>query len=310
MNETMPTPENINRDVLISRLTAIDTPIEERISLTRNLFPEERKREILTTADKDSKGNPVRYFRLVSYEELNAILNHPQNAVLENPNATESFQKNSKRIKDALRSFLEQEDIYIQSEKDFAELSDNFSLDSYRNFVQRKIPRIKLFKLHIGTGGDFPGLTGLNSVSVGAPYQPPYNPAESRAGHKEGLPVVEFSIPSDDVIVHPLFKTMNIEMEKEVNTLDLRPEWITDVYNGTEDFVERLINDPQSVLYPQYEAKRSELTMDYIGEGNIWDILQNWKREESMADLIPVNKMAEIDENNPELQRPLLQLEK
>ncbi len=305
MIEKEPTPENINRDVLISRLTATDTPLEEKILLTREIFPEKRKREILTSADTDKKGRPVRYFRLISYEELRAILNHPENKALENPRAAELFQNNSKRIKNALKSFLEQEDIYKQLEADFIALSENFSLDNYQNFVQRKLPRIKLFKLHIGAGGDFPGLTGLNSVSVGAPYQPPYNPAETRADDKEGLPVVEFSIPSDDILVHPLFKTMNIEMEKEVNTLDLRPEWVVDIYNGTEDFSERFIKDPQSVLNPQYEARKKELIMDYIGEGNIWDILQNWKHKESIADLIPANKIDEIDENNPALQRPL-----
>lgn len=307
MNERAPTPENFNRDFLISRLTAADTTLEERISLTRKLFPEERKREILTAADKDNKGRPVRYFRYASYEELHAILHHPQNAVLENPHATESFQKNSKQIKNILRKFLEEEGLYEQFKKDFIELSDNFSLENYQNFVQHKIPRIKFFKLHIGPSGEFPGLTGLISVSVGAPYQPPFDPTGSSTSSKEGCPVVEFSIPTNHVIFHPLFKTLNIEMEKEANTLDLRPEWITDIYNGTEDFAERFIKDPQSVLYPQYEAKKSELVMDCVSERIIWNILQNWKHDESITDLTPVNKIAELDENNQELKKPLLE---
>jgi len=126
MIEKEPTPENINRDVLISRLTATDTPLEEKILLTREIFPEKRKREILTSADTDKKGRPVRYFRLISYEELRAILNHPENKALENPRAAELFQNNSKRIKNALKSFLEKEDIYKQLEAYFIALSENF----------------------------------------------------------------------------------------------------------------------------------------------------------------------------------------
>lgn len=114
------------------------------------------------------------------------------------------------------------------------------------------------------------------------------------------------SIPSDQVYVHPLFKTMNLEMEKEVNVVDIKPEWIVDVYNGTQDFAERFIKDESSVSYPVYQEKKvkDQFLRDYLGNNAIWDILQDWKQEESIADLIPTDKLSDIDEANPELQKP------
>ena len=308
MTEKIPTPENINRDVLISRLTATDTSLEERISLTHELFPENHKREMLASADIDSKGRPVRYFRYMSYEELGAILNHA-GSLLENPKTAEIFQKNSKNIIENLNHFLNDEKIFKLFESDFNILTKNVSLENYRKFIQCKLPRIKLFKLHLGfAGGHYSGITGLKSISVGAPFMPPCNPAETRPEDKEGLPAVEFSIPAKNVLAHPLFKLgVASEMEKEVNTIDLKPKWVIDIYNGTDDFAERFIKDPTSALNPQYEAKKAKDNYYYLSDGNIWDILQNWKREESIADLIPVNKMAEIDESNQDLQRPLLE---
>jgi len=123
---------------------------------------------------------------------------------------------------------------------------------------------------------------------------------------------VEFSIPSDQIYVHPLFKTMNLEMEKEINSLRLKPEWIVDIYNGTRDFADRFIKDPQSVLYDEYRYQKKQGHIlefddhDYISETDIWNILQEWKQKESIADLIPKNKLNDIDENNPDLEEPLL----
>ncbi len=294
-----------DRNILIARLTAKDTSIEERITLTKELFPEERKREILANADVDSKGRPVRYFRDMVIEELEAILNHKESSPLENPLAGEQFLKKSIEIKRDLKYFLNKEGIYDQFKDDFEKLASDFTLDNYKKFVQRKLPRIKLFKLHIGSegGGGYIDITGLKSLSVGSPSQPP-----SRSDNKKESPVIEFSIPSDEVYVHPLFKTMNIEMEKEVNTLDLKPEWIVDVYNGTQDFAERFIKDPKSVLYSEYQKKEEarHVIIGYISENAIWDILQSWKHTESIADLIPVKKLEDIDENNPNLQIPLV----
>jgi hypothetical protein len=244
----------------------------------------------------------------MSYEELKGLLNHKGKGNFENPKTPEIFKKNSSEIQDDLEDFLKKEKILESFNTYYKKLQENFTLENYRNFLQCAIPRIKYFKLHVGyAGARFSGITGLKSLSVGAPVQPPYNPLEKRVEFKEGLPVVEFSIPSDQVIVHPLFKSMAIEMEKEINTLDIRSEWIVDVYNGTDDFAERFVKDKSSVLYPMFESKKDGYHMGYIYDRDIWDILQSWKHTESIADLIPNSKLEEIDENNPILQKPLLE---
>lgn len=308
MNTQESIGNNINPDFV--SLTHSDTPLEERINLTRELFPSNRKEELLAETNTDKRERPVRYFRLVTYKELETILASLDVNSIDNPYLQESFQKQSDEILKSLRYFLEDEELYDEFEEDYKKLEADFTLDNYRNFVQRKLPRIKLFKLHISSkgGGRFSGITGLVSLSVGAPYQPPSDPSKERVSNQEGLPVIEMIIPADQVYVHPLFKTMNLEMEKEVNVTNIKPEWIVDIYNGTQDFAERFVKDPKSVLYPGYveKTKNDRHLIDYISTDKIWDILQEWKNNESIAELIPKVKERDIDENNPDLQKPLL----
>jgi hypothetical protein len=298
----------------ITELTNPHHLTNRRIEITKKLFPEDRKKEMLGSADKDKLGRPVRYFRFMTYKELKAIL-LSRDQELQDRIANDEFIKKSKEIKGSLKNFLEEEKIYEQFKNSFEALSLNFTLENYRKFIQCELPRIKLFELHISMygGGGYLGITGLRSLSVGAPYQPPADPSEERGRDKEGLPVVEFSVPSDQVYVYPLFKskTRNLEMEKEVNALILRPEWIADIYNGVQDFANRFIKDPQTVLYGEYQNQKKQGNIlefddhDYINDTNVWDILQEWKQKESIADLIPKNKLGDIDENNPVLNEPL-----
>ncbi len=298
------------REIKREKLTNPKTSLEERIAITRQLFPEKRKAELINMADVDSKDRPVRYFRLITYEELKRILSSMDLNSVNNRYLQESFNKKSDDIKKALRYFLESEGIYEEHKQDFETLAVDFTLENYRNFVQNRLPRIKLFKLHISSsgGGRFSGLTGLMSLSVGAPYQPPYDPSKERARNQEGLPVIEMVIPSEFIYIHPLFKTMNIEMEKEVDVTNIKPEWIVDIYHGTEDFSDRFIKDSSSVLNHVYKEKTAtnELLLEYIGRNDIWDILQEWKQKESIAELIPKTKLSDIDETNPELLKPLI----
>jgi len=308
MNTQESLGNSINSDFV--KLTNPNTPLEDRILITRQLFPEGRKNEHLAEADTDTKERPVRYFRMVTYKELEMILISLDANSTSNQYLQDSFIKQSDQIRMSLKHFLEDEELYDELKDDFQRLEEDFTLDNYRNFVQHKLPRIKLFKLHISSkgGGRFSGVTGLVSLSVGAPYQPPSDPSRERTSNQEGLPVIEMVIPSDQVYVHPLFKTMNLEMEKEVNVTNIRREWIVDIYNGAQDFAERFIKDPKSVLYPGYieKTKDDRHIMDYISGDRVWDILQEWKANESIADLIPKAKEKDIDQNNPDLQKPLL----
>lgn len=297
-----------DRGVLISRLVDKSTPLEERIAISQELFPEARKREILASADKDSKGRLVRYFRWMSYEELGAILNSSESGQVTNPEAEKEFLRKAKEVQYFLKEFLEDRGIYKEFKADFDKLCSDFTLNNYRNFIQRRLPRVALLRAHRNISGAYASdATGLKSLSVGAPFMLPVDPFKDRAGS----PVVEFSIPAERVFVSPSSDKLPLqESEKEVNTLELKPEWVVDVYNGTQDLAERFIKDPTSVLYSEYQREKETDELieiyDYIGEGSMWEILNRWKQSEPTSDLIPVQNMADLDGTNPDLQKPLV----
>lgn len=305
-------------DQKLDRLTNPLTPLEERLAITRQLFPEGRKREMIERADTDSKGRHVRYFRLVTYEELRTILAGKDVNGIDNPHILESFTTQAEQIKQYLLIFLKRQGIFEEYESEYNELAADFTFENYRNFVQGTLPRKHLFRLHIGIeggGGSFTGATGLSSLSVGAPFQPPYFP-ESGASNQVGQTVIEMSIPSDEVFLHPFGENLK-EMEKEVNTRTIKREQVTDIYNGMDDLAVRFVKDPGTVLYPGYEEKvasgeiftehvTDDTTAEYIGGRVVWDILQAWKSKESITDVIPASKVQEMNPENPEFQKPLL----
>ena len=297
-----------DRSLLISKLVDPNTPLEERIVVSRELFPEERKREILAEADKDIKGRPVRYFRWMSYEELGAILISSEANPIKNPEAEKDFLRKGKEMQYFLKKSLEEKGIYKEFETDFEKLCADFTLDNYRNFIQKRLPRATLLRMHRGSvGGYGSDVTGLKSLSVGAPFVLPVDPFKGRAG----TPVVEFSIPTERIFVSPSSDKLPLqESEKEVNALELKPEWIVDVYNGTQDLSERFIKDPTSVLYPEYQKEKEKDSLiniyDYVGEESMWDILNRWKHSEPTSDLVPTQKLSDLEGTNPDLKKPLV----
>ncbi len=306
------------RQQQLDKITNPLSTLEERIAATRQLFPEDRKREMVERADMDSKGRHVRYFRLVTYQELQTILAGKDVNGLDNPHIVESFTTQSEQIKQYLLVFLKRQGIFEKFELEYNQLAADFTFENYRNFVRGVLPSKYLFRLHIGIeggGGSFTGATGLSSLSAGAPFQPPYFPGQG-ASNQVGQPVIEMSIPSDEVLLHPFGENLK-EMEKEVNTRTIKLEWITDVYNGIDDFAVRFVKDPGTVLYPGYEEKAAsgeiftehvteDATEEYISGRVVWDILQSWKSKESILDVIPASKVQEMNSENPKFEKPLI----
>lgn len=286
-------------------ITSVTTPLEDKIRIARELFPSARKKELLKSASLDSKGRQVRYFRWMSQEELKELLlpsiSNPHHLVV-----AEMFSKKKEEIKRALLSFLKENELEDKLSSDVRELEENFTLENYRRFIYTKLPLLELFRLQISAsgGGMYDGLTGLISCSVGAPFLPPSKP--SQGNEFKDIPIVEMVIPDKDIHVHPLFKTLNIEMEKEVVATQLRKEWITDIYLIEEDMAERLLKDPRSPAHPFFEAKTEKHGFFELTPSP-FDTLQEWKISESIAECIPVSKLADIDESNPILQKPLFE---
>lgn len=295
-----PTTKETNK---VAALVAPETPLEDRIRIVRELFPSDRKEAMLQQASKDSKGRKVRYFRCMSHEELQELLLRGES----NPNhpiVAKMFAKKKEEIKQALFYFLKDNNLEDTFATEIQELQKDFTLENYRHFIYTKLPRLELFRLHISAsgGGMYDGLTGLVSCSAGAPFMPPSGP--SSGNEFKGIPVVEMVIPDEDVHVHPLFKTMNIEMEKEVAATKLRREWITDIYLSPEDMAERLLKDPRSPAHLFFEAK-TERHGTFESTPSPFDTLQEWKVVESIAECVPISKLGDTDENNPILQKPL-----
>ncbi|MDP2668331.1 MAG: hypothetical protein Q8P07_00635 [bacterium] len=289
-----------------SLFTAKETPLEEKIKIVRELFPAEHKETMLASASRDTRGRTVRYFRVTTYKDIERLLTLGETTASENSSNDEIFEKKKIQIKSSLARFLEELKLKEKFAKDFQELSENFTLKNYQQFIQTKLSRLDLFRLQISMhgGGMYGGITGLTSCSVGGPLLTPKEPIP-REGY-EGLPVIEMVIPDEEVLVHPLFKTLNIEMEKEVNTKRLKVEWITDIYLSEKDFIERFVADERVPLHSFHD--RSTYMTDGLPRmsWSAFDTLQDWKRSESIADLIPVSKLKDIDENNPILQKPLV----
>jgi hypothetical protein len=122
-----------------------------------------------------------------------------------------------------------------------------------------------------------------------------------------GMPVIEMVVPSQDMFVHPLdTDTPAREMEKEVNTTRIRAEWISDIYQGEKDFNNRFIQDPQTSTFIYSDLPKNREGRDRYESYNAIETLWDWKDGESIADLIPVSKLPELDPTNPILTEPLV----
>lgn len=300
------------RKLLISKLTNTETPVKEKLTIVKELFPEDRKREKLALASVDSKGRKVRYFRRLTYAELGGILEGGEMSSLNNPEVKSLFEKQKIYIKSELIRFLEEQNLLDGLKLELDKLFEDFTLENYVNFIQTKIPSLEFYRLQISAsgGGYFKGITGISSLSVGAPFGPPLDASIDRSEHKEGVPVIEMIIPAEEVHIHPLFKTMNLEMEKEVEVLKINSDWITDVYLSERDLIERFAEDPNTVLFPFWgkEISHDGWPRRYETRHSIFDTIQEWKRSESIAELVPIEKLTDIDENNPKFKKPLVEI--
>ena len=283
-----------NSETAILQLTNKDTSREQRISLIKEMFPDERKREILTGADKDKKGRSVSYFRLLDNDELSAILTKKKITYKDNPDLEKKFNKNLTSILYQARSILENIPENEHREKLIAELdaiSANPILDDFVNFMQKRLARFDLFKFHTFAGAGWCNTSGAISLSVGAPMMMP--------GGKEVA--AEMIIPNQEIYIPPPSMGRLREMEKEVLTTELKSEWIVDIYIDPEDLVERFMTDHNKSILSVYKEKQPN---KYILPGPM-DVLQEWKKREGVADLVPSVKAPELDIANPILKQPL-----
>jgi hypothetical protein len=291
--------------IFLKMLLKPSTLPEEAESICRHLFPQ--KEETLANADKDREGRPVRYFRLMDSNELLSILNIDEFESKRQNQEKEEFNRKAKEIEYSLKGFLRKEGLDKILETDFLELCSNFTLENYQNFVLSKLPKIKLLKLHkIGAYLDGTNATSLKSLSVGIPFQLPTTSMDE----KWNQIVVEFSIPSSEVIVYPDRNLPLDDKEKEINTRSIKPEWIIDVYVNVHDISQRLFNDPKYLAYNEYQIQGDFDTTykfgDYIGESGLTKLLFKLKDDMPIENLIPVQKISDLDGTNPELQKPLL----
>lgn len=252
----------------------------------------------------DAFGRPVRYFRQMRYEELDALLKNGEVRGDSKPGAKEEFERQKENLRQILTEKFNRlsPQISQQLASDFQSLMDNFTYNNYLTFLHTRLPRLALFELH---ATDTNALEGLVSLSVGAPILPPTNPRPNDPRYSAGIPIIEFVIPPDEVIIHPLTTNSPLrEKEKEANTTTLKSDWITDIYQGENDFMARFVTAPDSPLF-KYWGK--EVTSEGFSRHayDAFDTLSDWKVSESLEDYIPADKIDELDPNNPALRAPL-----
>ncbi|MEA2098109.1 MAG: hypothetical protein U9P70_03490 [Patescibacteria group bacterium] len=284
----------------IAKLVSSETSLEDRLEAVREIFPAERKEQIRLSADCDKHNRPVSYFRSMSYEELGNLLYRKEIAPSDRPDIEERFQKNIQSIQNVIKETIDRlpDDIQKKISSEVQFLFDNFTLENFTSFVQTKLPKGDFIGLHISKAEIWGNVMGLMSISVGAPALPPLDPPN-------GMPVVEMVIPAEDIVVYPLSDRYSfLEMSKEAGVKKMQADWIVDVYQGEEDFVERFVNNPDYPLKNFYG--RIETDEGTKNNYSAYLALQDWKIAESISDFIPKSKLSEIDEKTANLDKPLI----
>ena len=297
----------------IAKLTSSETSLEDRLEVAREIFPAEKKEQIRLSADQDKHDRPVSYFRLMSYEELGNLLFRKEISPLDRPGIEERFQENIQSIKNVIKETIDRlpNDTQKEISSETQYLFDNFTLENFSSFVQTKLPKKDLIGLHVSKAEVWGNVMGLTSISVGAPVLPPHDLSQDKehlCDFSKSMPVVEMVIPADDVVIYPLSEDVHplLEMSKETGVRKMRADWITDIYQGEEDFVERFVKNPDYPLKDFYgQVKTDEGTKNNY---SAYSALQDWKIAESIADFIPKSKSSEIDEKTANLDKPLIDL--
>ena len=69
-----------------------------------------------------------------------------------------------------------------------------------------------------------------------------------------------------------------------------------------------LICTPYNSSFHLKEKEKDSLIniYDYVGEESMWDILNRWKHSEPTSDLVPTQKLSDLEGTNPDLKKPLV----
>jgi hypothetical protein len=269
------------------------------------LYTPERKEALLSNADLNRLGEPVRYYRLMGPGEVIMLLHDETVTPLTSPTIKEDFAYNRDWLLESLAYRRDKMSPEFQSKlaEIMEALGDTPTLEQFMNVSLHMIPRYDLFKFHVKQMQRLNNYYGIMSVSAGVPFVEP-------SGFKRvndsitGSAVVEFVIPSDAVLVHPPSGGLR-ETEKEVNVLEIKPEWVLDMYLTSEDFASRFVASTSGPLKQEYAALMERDPMSWI-PNHVHDMLMAYKDVHPLEDLIPLAKIQETDVSNPRLKKPIL----
>lgn len=313
MSERIPIEKSTEqKKTKIERLTGLSASLEERIQISRELFSVARKEQMRNSADRDKHGRPVSYFRVMDYKELGSLLSGGIITPMDKPQIREVFDSSQ----GAAKHNLEREvgdlpyEIRESLKPELEKLYNNFTLENYIVFVQTKLPRVALFALHFSASR----FTGLIACSIGAPdSEPHFEPARVE---KESRVVVEMVIPSDQIFLH-LHSGPHTKVgwegddhfgkwEREVDLGAIKSEWVIDVYQDEEEFVERFIKNHEYPVFGFYQ--KSVRGGHWLKEEYATDILRNWSESGSLDDLLPENRLSDWNKQKEELlYKPLIE---
>lgn len=245
---------------------------------------------------KDSKGRPIKYFRLMPLESAANLLGDNSFSAENNPSCADAeFLENKSKIQAQTERYFKENGFTEFNQSDFE------SLKNFRNMLYLKIPRRLLFKFHNYIGSNFRGLAGIFSLSVGTPLGLPLAPKQA-SWAPEGITVVEFAIPPEQIFVCGSDKDggwVGSENEKEIYTKNLESVWITDIYLSEKDIADRLLSDPNCPAY-EYYSKLLRQSDNSILHNSLVEYRQN----EKLADLIPQSKIQELDPDSDISKKP------
>jgi hypothetical protein len=281
--ETQTTGEHLNPQERLERLASSETPLQERKILTAETFSENHKELLRMGADRDQKGRPVTYFRLVGADELRAILVDGGVQSDHNPAVQQRYADNPQWMK----RFYEQN--FAANTPELVELQADFGHRQAMDFLYTKLSRKELSKFH--KNGTLDNVTGLISCSVDAPMQEP-TPRDV---------AIEMVIPASEVVVIP---EDGLPLEREIVLTQIKKAWVIDLYFDDEDLTKKVLQNPD---YPAsaYYGKSQRHDGRRRGAYSTTETLQDWSDAEPIADLLPASKVAELNRDNPINSQPL-----
>lgn len=258
-----------------------ETNPEQRQKALDQLFPDDRREQLLASASKDSAGRPVRSFRRIHYDKLLQLLEKGEQTALDYyPDLHAaidqgSFQHLLRMVERAqgidgdilthfsIAEYLDRIFKNKVPDDELEALKQDLTYKIVLPFVEKYVPLPVLKDAH--TGSFAQKFSTLLSMSVGGIVSYPLRPDRA---------YLELVLPDTAVIPHEPGR--GVEGEKEVFTKQLNLRNITRVYTSNDKLYQDEITNPHTPIGSYYAKSHSS-----------HQAVEDWRWDEKTRDYLP-----------------------